>query len=497
MKRSIFALGLFLLCALSPAVGQGAPQSDSGPLPDRQVNASADPCVRLRSGAALDRAVLDCLEPGTRLRLLGAISGWSHVRLLDGTEGWVDSGYLEMAPESPAGRTAAEPPTPPPGQPGDDPADGLRGQIAALEGQIAAAAKRHEATEERLRKTVAAAEAAQREASQLRQQVQQLGAAAPQGNRAEQIEEELAAARARVAQREASLAAAEDRVLRAADLNAEQERRIEMLDASLAASKAREADRQQELAAAEDRVRHAEEASTSRANRIQQLEGELPATRDREAELRHNLAEAEDRLRAAELEASEQARRIEELTGELAEADLRVAEAELKARPAGRAEPAPTPPTESLVEVRAPIVSTPEPPKVSVRVPAAAEAAATPAEPPVPATDAAINAVRAWAAAWSDQRAEDYLSFYAPGFRPPNGLSRADWEAQRQLRLVGPSYVRVTISSLSTELASDGTVRATFGQEYESDTYADSVTKVLILTAEGGTWRILDEQATP
>ena len=67
----------------------------------------------------------------------------------------------------------------------------------------------------------------------------------------------------------------------------------------------------------------------------------------------------------------------------------------------------------------------------------------------------------------------------------------------RRLRLVRPAYVRVTLTALSAELAGDGTVRATFGQEYESSTFADSVTKVLTLTDEGGAWRILLEQATP
>ena len=120
-----------------------------------------------------------------------------------------------------------------------------------------------------------------------------------------------------------------------------------------------------------------------------------------------------------------------------------------------------------------------------------------PGEAPLPATDAAINAIRAWAAAWSDQRVDDYLSFYATGFQPPNGLSRAAWEAQRQQRLKAPSYVRVTISSLDAVLLDQGTVRATFGQEYESDTFADSVSKTLTLAFDEGTWRILEEQSSP
>ena len=120
-----------------------------------------------------------------------------------------------------------------------------------------------------------------------------------------------------------------------------------------------------------------------------------------------------------------------------------------------------------------------------------------PVEEPVPATDAAINAVQAWAAAWSNQRVDDYLSFYGPSFEPPNGLSRSEWEAQRRQRLSKPRYIRVTISSLSAEQADDGTVTATFQQGYESDTFADTVTKVLTLAEDDGAWRLLAEQAKP
>ena len=67
----------------------------------------------------------------------------------------------------------------------------------------------------------------------------------------------------------------------------------------------------------------------------------------------------------------------------------------------------------------------------------------------------------------------------------------------RQQRLSQPRYIKVTITSLTGELVDDGTVRATFRQEYESDSYADSVTKLLTLAEENGAWRIIDERATP
>jgi predicted nucleic acid-binding Zn-ribbon protein len=508
----VFALTLLLAVALQSAAVDAAPQPKSGPLPDRQVNGRADPCVRLRSSGSLDATVLDCLEPGTRLRLLGAISGWSHVRLLDGAEGWLDSGFLEMAPQPAVRQPAGEPPAPPPE---DRQSADLLKQIETLEGQLQAAANRREATEEQLRKTVAAAEAAQNEARQLRQRVEQLEAAPPA---AAQLDSQLAAMRARVQELEPALSAAEERLVRAAELNAEQERRIEALVAAVAAGRAGETDSRQKLAATQARLQASEETSAAQMKRIQQLEGELPALQAGGAESRAALAAVQQRLQAAEQGQAEQASRIEELTGQLADAELRIAESDLRARLAGQTEPAQSQPTQSLsapsrpapsqpaagrVEVRAPVVAAPEPSKSAVRMPAAVleQQAAAAAEPAaggqITATDAAIDAVRAWAAAWSDQRTEDYLSFYAPGFRPPGGLSRDAWEAQRRQRLSRPSYIRVTITALSAELADDGTVRATFGQDYESNAFADSVTKVLTLTERQGRWQILAEQAEP
>ena len=641
MKPFRLASALVLTLFLHPGGGQAAPQpADSGPFADMQVNLRAEPCVRLRSGASLDRSILDCLEPGTRLRVMGSISGWSHVRLLDGTEGWVDSGYLEPAPELATGPAAAAP------QPAAAPDGEMRSQITALEGQLEAMAARRDATEERLRNTVEAADAAQREVSRLRQQVQEMESRAAAGADTNRLETELAQARLRGTELEEQLASAEGRLVRAAGLNAEQERRIEALDASLSAAQARQEEQQraltaaeerlgtaeqaaagedqlaqraeaelaaarsretearQALAASENRLRAAQEANTDQADRLQQMRAELaaartsesdlrqalagaedraraaaeqaqaaarsstgleariaeqasriaeleaapapdsprrselkrqleevrgelrdareanarlgdriaqleaaaPATEEREAGLRRELAAAEERLAAAERLGAEQARRLEALTGELADARVRIAEAELRSRLAP--EPAAPEPAERAVRVREPIVSAPEPPPVTaepelaVRMPAPMreQAAAPPPEPvvaPLSGIDAAINTVRAWAAAWSDQRVEDYLSFYAPEFQPPGGLSRESWEAQRRQRLSRPSFIRVTISSLSAQGAADGRVTVTFRQEYESDSFADTVTKVLTLVEQQGVWRLVSESATP
>ncbi len=547
MRRSFFSTGPFLCAFLAlHSVGARGQAQEPGASPaiERQISGRATPCLRLRTGASPDRSILECLDPGTRLQVVGEISNWSQVRLADGTEGWVDSSYLEAPPAS-----SALPPAAAPAQ-AAQPADDLRGQIAALEGQLDAMTALRTTTEERLRKTVAAAEEAQIEAGRLGQRVRELEQERAGSDREEQLATELTAGQARIAELEQALSTAESQLLRAAGLNAEQERRIEALDAALAAGRTGEAELRQALAAADERWRAAKEARDRQAGEIAELQAALASARDREAELgqaqagfearlraaeetgdlqaqriaeleaapppdsprraelRQELKQARARLREAERTNSTQTERIEELTDQLAAAEGRLAATRAAARPAARPEPPPEPKPEPApaepVQVRTPIVSAPEQPAVSVRQPLAPTAEAAPvspeeapAEPPRSATEAAIDTVRAWAAAWSDQRVDDYLSYYAASFRPVGGLDRGAWEAQRSERLSRPSYIRVTISSLRAEPTADGTVRATFRQDYESDTFADSVTKVLTLAEEGGTWRIVAEEASP
>ncbi len=138
---------------------------------------------------------------------------------------------------------------------------------------------------------------------------------------------------------------------------------------------------------------------------------------------------------------------------------------------------------------------------------AVAEAAASSGRPAAPAAtaaaggepspEAAVEALQAWADAWSGQRVDDYLALYSRGFRPPPEMSRLEWEQRRRRRLSAPQYIRLELSSVRALPADDGTVRVSFRQRYESDTFQDEVTKVLVWVAEDGGWRILSEESTP
>ena len=102
------------------------------------------------------------------------------------------------------------------------------------------------------------------------------------------------------------------------------------------------------------------------------------------------------------------------------------------------------------------------------------------------------DALNAWSKAWSDKDSDAYLAVYASDFRPEGGISKATWEAQRRDRIARPKRIRVAVVNPRMAALGDGRVRVTFRQEYESDSFSDSVTKVLELRQDGG-WKIIRE----
>ncbi|HEX5093055.1 MAG TPA: tetratricopeptide repeat protein [Burkholderiales bacterium] len=144
-------------------------------------------------------------------------------------------------------------------------------------------------------------------------------------------------------------------------------------------------------------------------------------------------------------------------------------------------------------------------------------AAAAPAAPPAPATpptpvqvaavstpapvassavaDDPLQAVRAWAAAWSHQDVSAYLDAYAADFAVPGGASRADWEAQRRERLIAPKKISVEVENARAHPVDDRHSRVTFVQRYQSDRFKSTSRKTLVLgRSDDGRWRILEER---
>lgn len=123
--------------------------------------------------------------------------------------------------------------------------------------------------------------------------------------------------------------------------------------------------------------------------------------------------------------------------------------------------------------------------------------------PIVPAVDSQTEVesfLGGWVAAWSDQRVDDYLDYYASSY-DPGDLSRDEWEFERRTRISGPEFIRIRVTGISVlPLAGDEagrSARATFVQSYRSDTYRDTVFKTLDLIREEDRWRIVNETSEP
>ncbi len=155
---------------------------------------------------------------------------------------------------------------------------------------------------------------------------------------------------------------------------------------------------------------------------------------------------------------------------------------------AGRGDGAAAPgPAASPAVPSAPVPSAPVP------MPSEGPEAAPPA---AGGEDEGEKTVRAWARAWSARDVERYLAFYAPSFRPPGGLGRAAWEAQRRQRITAPASITVTVSDVEVTRTGEDAASARFVQGYRAPGYRDWVLKTLELARDGDGWRITAERST-
>lgn len=199
--------------------------------------------------------------------------------------------------------------------------------------------------------------------------------------------------------------------------------------------------------------------------------------------------------RALRLDASDASERkklalVRELATPEQGAPLRVA-----SRPVAPVAPAPVKSPAPPVAVAA-APAKPLPP-AAPRQPAAVVAAAKtlPAAPAAaPSPDAAVlRTVKAWAQAWSAKDVDAYLAFYATQFKTPNGVPRAQWEADRRARVSGPSSIKVAIRDVKIARRDDGRMAVNFHQAYRSDRFQGHTRKTLELLRVGDDWRIVEE----
>ncbi|HEY4698062.1 MAG TPA: tetratricopeptide repeat protein [Gallionella sp.] len=123
---------------------------------------------------------------------------------------------------------------------------------------------------------------------------------------------------------------------------------------------------------------------------------------------------------------------------------------------------------------------------------------------PVPASPAVLlkdqskevlKEVSAWAAAWSSQDMDKYLSFYAADFKTPDRESRADWESARRERISKPGSIQVGISNATVKFSDNDHATVSFRQSYRASHLRTSGKKTLLMVKSGGKWLIQEERS--
>jgi hypothetical protein len=132
------------------------------------------------------------------------------------------------------------------------------------------------------------------------------------------------------------------------------------------------------------------------------------------------------------------------------------------------------------------------PARVRQTIPGAGGGTGSPAAAPK-AEDAVLQAVEAWRAAWAARDANGYLGAYAPDFKLPATYPRARWEAQRRERVSRPSSIIVRIATPEVSFGADGTAVVRFIQTFQSNTYRETISKVLVMGDYSGKWLIREE----
>ena len=150
---------------------------------------------------------------------------------------------------------------------------------------------------------------------------------------------------------------------------------------------------------------------------------------------------------------------------------------------------------EAAPPVIIPVVTEAAPVEQVVLAADAAPAADAASVIPLAAEQAAVDAVQAWAVAWSARDVEKYLASYAPEFKPANGMNWDAWENQRRGRIAKVKTIKVELSDIKVSMPDESHASVNFMQNYRADSHEDVTRKTLELTKVGDAWLIVSEQA--
>lgn len=108
--------------------------------------------------------------------------------------------------------------------------------------------------------------------------------------------------------------------------------------------------------------------------------------------------------------------------------------------------------------------------------------------------DAVLQAVNAWAKAWSEQNVAQYLASYADNFKTPKGEARQVWENTRRQRISAPKSIAVEVGNPEVTVDSDTSASVRFYQTYRANGKPQSTSKTLVMTKVGNAWLISQER---
>ena len=119
------------------------------------------------------------------------------------------------------------------------------------------------------------------------------------------------------------------------------------------------------------------------------------------------------------------------------------------------------------------------------------------AEPTAPAytaeQTAVLDAVNAWASAWSARDVNAYLAAYSSDFVTPRGVSHEQWAAERTERITSKQRIAVKVEAPKVTLDGDR-ASVQFRQQFSSDKLRSTDQKTLMLIRRDGAWRIREER---
>ncbi len=107
--------------------------------------------------------------------------------------------------------------------------------------------------------------------------------------------------------------------------------------------------------------------------------------------------------------------------------------------------------------------------------------------------DEVITALQGWAAAWSAQAVDLYLSFYGKKFKPVK-LSKKIWAVQRRIRIRKPRWVNVRLNDFEVRPLQKDKAIVRLVQDYRADNYSDKTRKQFLMQRTVDGWRILSEK---